>query len=752
LRGRRRADAFATGLGVFVAILLVAVILPLGGSVLAQDGSPSAGPSAGPSGGPTPGPSATPAGPALGGSSITDTEYLSIPIDHAGNIDGALLLKDWLRVRGNEGTQVSVQDPAVFEDVETLSGSPGPRRGDRTLDWLLRMPEEGFRDLYYEGEVGVKATGLYETAGGPKELPVKLGIAYYTGASGSETRVTPDVFATKRGPAKIVFTVENTTEQMEELTFNDVQTKKDVTVVAPVWTPYVVKIGPILFPDEQFDQIQTDGVATRVGNGTEVTWTLNLAPPDYPAKQTAIAQFLIARPDLPSIRVAAQPQYPPAKAEALSSAGIQFQGGRRSFLYDVFDLLRSNLISLTGLFGLLDDAFSNLALPLVSPEKGNRESGSFDDPNQLWALWTLAKGMEQLNRAVDVLDYSLQLARNGMKGEIGTLSQMRHLLGKSTDPAAVSAGTITELPPELITAIADALAAGDPGAIPVEVEEAIVGIIDQVVAGSIWQNIKDLEFVMGCMDCGTDPNTELPEAPISDTPSNPVAGIVVSVIRLKMALFEQNLTCLQKEDHTNQCATFSGVSNTAESTAANDWRKYTTITFPFGQEEIADGLYNLKVNGTDLVQAALGNKDTPNSLIWAMHVLTDGMESLSDSFHQLGSTWRYLADSLQNFGIFGVETAKNTLQLDINNIDLASAQRSAAARRIARSTAFMGSPVSTKKVPVATQFVLSYSTDPDRSPADGALGSTGGKLLVILAFAMLIAVLIAFARFRWYLL
>lgn len=751
MRAGRRLDTIAIGLGAFVAVMLVAVFLPLGGSVLAQDAGPTVAPTAGPTGGPTPGPSATP-GPAPGGASITDTEYLSIPIDHGGNVTGAPTLKDWLRVRGGSGATVSVQDPAVFEDVKSLSGSPGPRRGETTLDWLIRMPDEGFRDLYYEGEVGVREDGLYTTAEGPKELPVGLDIAYYTGAAGSETRVDPKVFAQKRGPAKIVFTVENTTEQMEELSFNDVQTKKEVTAVAPVWTPYVVKIGPILFPDTEFDQIQTDGVAIRVGNGTEVTWTLNLAPPDYPAKQTAIVQFLVAKPDLPTIRIAAQPQYPPAKAEALTSQGIQFQGGRRSFLYDVFDLLRSNLISLTGLFGLLDDAFSNLALPLVSPERGNRESGRFDDPNQLWALWTLAKGMEQLNRAVDVLDYSLQLARNGLKGEIGTLSQMRHLLGKSTDPAAVSSGTITELPPALIAAIADSLAAGDPAAIPVEVEEAILSIIDQVIAGSIWQNIKDLEFVMGCEDCGTDPNTELPEAPITNTPSDPVAGLVISVIRLKMALFEQNLTCLQKEDHTNQCATFSGVSNTAESTAANDWRKYTTITFPFGQEEIADGLYHLKVDGVDLVQAALGNKDTPNSIIWAMHVLTDGMESLSDSFHQLGATWRYLADSLQNFGIFGVETAKNTLQLDINNLDLASAQRSAAARRVARSTAFMGAPVATKKTPVTTQFVLAYSTDPDRSPVAGAISTTGGKILVLLAFAMLIAVLVGFARFRWYLL
>ncbi|MCA1727723.1 MAG: hypothetical protein LC722_08780, partial [Actinobacteria bacterium] len=717
--------------------------------VLAQDGGPTSGPTPAPTGAtPVPGPSATPGGPTLSteGSSITDTEYLSIPIDAAGKPNGPASLKDWLRVRGRAGTEVPVRDPVAFEDVKTLSGSESPRRGEGALEWLVELPEEQFEDLYYQGDVATNAQGLFMTADGPKALPVKLDIAYYTGAPGSETRVTPQVFASQRGPAKMVFTVQNTTEAMEELTYNDVQTKKDVTAVAPVWTPYVVKIGPILFPDEQFDQIQTDGSATRVGNATEVTWTLSLSPPDYPAKQTAIAQFLIAKPELPAIRVTAQPQYPPAKAEALTSEGIQFQGGRRSFLYDVFDLLRSNLISLTGLFGLLDDAFSNLALPLIAPEKGNREAGSFEDPNQLWALWTLAKGMEQLNRAVDVLDYSLQLARNGLKGEIGTVSQMRHLLGRSTDPAAADIGAIANLPPAQLTALVDALTGGDPALAAGPIEN----IINKVVGGSIWQNIKDLEFTLGCTDCGTDPNRELPEAPISVTPDNPVAGIVISVIRLKLALFEQNLACLQKEDHSNQCATFSGVSNTAESTEANDWRKFTTITFPFGQEEIADGLYNLKVNGVDLVQAALGNKDQPNSIIWAMHVLTDGMESLSDSFHQLGSTWRYLADSLQNFGIFGVETAKNTLQLDINNLDLASAQRAAAGRRLGQ--AFMGAPEPTKKVPVNTQFVLVYSTDPEEAPVAGALDTARGKFVVALAFAFLILMLIGFARFRWYLL
>jgi hypothetical protein len=130
------------------------------------------------------------------------------------------------------------------------------------------------------------------------------------------------------------------------------------------------------------------------------------------------------------------------------------------------------------------------------------------------------------------------------------------------------------------------------------------------------------------------------------------------------------------------------------------------------------------------------------------------MESLSDSFHQLGSTWRYLADSVQNFGIFGVETAQNTLQLDINEIDLESAQRAATAARVngETPTTFMGSPAASKDVPVDTQFVLVFSTEDPGLTTAGPLSTTAGKVAVGLAFGLLILTLLAFARFRWHLL
>jgi hypothetical protein len=725
-RGGR--DGIVASVGVALAILIAAVGLPAVGSVLAQE-TPT--PIPGPTGTVSPGPTPTPEAP-VGAASVTDTEYLNVHIDEVGN-PGPALLKDWLRVRGPAGSPLTVVDPAVLGDPEATAGSLTPDAGEGELGWRVELPDAEYADLHYEGDV-IRDGDLYVTSAGPRRLPVEVDIDYYAGPPGAETAITPEEFEASRGPAKIVFEVTNTTRQMEEVSYTDIQTGRQLTAVVPVWTPYVVKIGPVLFPDDQFDRIQTDGVETRdvEGAGTEVTWTLSLAPPDYGATQTAIAQFLVAAPEIPSMRIVAQPQYPPAKADTLTSEEVQFQKGRRSFLFDVFDLLRSNLVALTGLFGLLDDAFANLAIPLISPEKHNREAGTFDDPNQLWALWTLAKGMEQLDRAMNVLDNAIQLSRAGVKGQTATVQQLRLLLGKSTDRPNFQPGELVCNTP--------------PACLPDELQE----VIDRTIDDSIWANLKDLEVTLGCEGCYTDTLPFLPEAPVPFIGDKPQAYAILGTIRLKMAFLEANLAALQKEDHSNQLATFTGISETAESTAANDWRKYTTVIVPVGLEEVGDGLQQLKTRAIDPLQQALGNKDQPNSIIWALHVLTDGMESLSDSFHQLGSTWRYLADSIQNFGLFGVETAQNTLQLDVNAIDIDSAARAAAAARIVeRPTTFMGSPASTEDVPVDTQFVLAFTTEEPERTRTSPLATAGGRVATAVAFALLILTLLGMARFRW---
>lgn len=726
--GTRGRDGILASVGVALAILIAAVGLPAVGAVLAQESpTPVPGPTASP--GPTPSPATV-----TGAASVTDTEYLNVHVDEEGTI-GPALLKDWIRVRGPADAELTVIDPAVLRDPEATAGTPAPEAADGGLGWRVQLPDAQYADLHYEGEV-VRDGELYLTSLGPRRLPVELDIDYYTGPPGAETLVTPEAFESSRGPAKIVFEVTNTTRQMEEVSYTDIQTGRQLTAVVPVWTPYVVKIGPVLFPDEQFDRIQTDGVEARdvEGGGTEVTWTVNLAPPDYGATQTAIAQFLVAAPEIPSIRVVAQPQYPAPRADALTSEEVQFQKGRRSFLFDVFDLLRSNLIALTGLFGLLDDAFANLAIPLISPDKHNREAGSFDDPNQLWALWTLAKGMEQFDRAINVIDNAIQLSRAGVKGQTATVQQLRLLLGKSTDPPSIQPGELICNTP--------------PACLPDELQE----VIDRTIDDSIWSNLKDVEVTLGCEACASDPHPFLPEAPVPFIFDKPQAYAILGTISLKMAFLEANLAALQKENHSNQLATFTGISETAESTAANDWRKYTTVIVPVGLEEVGEGLHQLKTRAIDPLQQALGNRDQPNSIIWALHVLTDGMESLSDSFHQLGSTWRYLADSVQNFGLFGVETAQNTLQLDINAIDIDSAARAAAAARVAeRPTTFMGSPASTEDVPVDTQLVLAFTTEEPERTRTPPLATTGGRVATAVAFGLVILTLLGMARFRWHL-
>ena len=726
-RGGR--DGILASVGVALAILIAAVGLPAVGSVLAQE-TPT--PVPGPTGTASPDPTPSPQ-PDTGAASITDTEYLNVHIDEQGN-PGPALLKDWLRVRGPAESELTVVDPALLRDPEATAGSPAPDADDGELGWRVELPDAEYADLHYEGDV-VRDDGLYVTSSGLRRLPVEVDVDYYAGPPGVETEVTPEAFEASRGPAKIVFEVTNITRQMEEVSYTDIQTGRQLTAVVPVWTPYVVKIGPVLFPDEQFDRIQTDGVEARdvEDGGTEVTWTLNLAPPDYEATQTAIAQFLVAAPEIPSIRIVAQPQYPPARADALSGDEVQFQKGRRSFLFDVFDLLRSNLIALTGVFGLLDDAFANLAIPLISPDKHNREAGSFDDPNQLWALWTLAKGMEQLDRAVGVLDSSIQLSRSGVKGQTATVQQLRLLVGKSIDRPNINPDERICFPPACTA-------------------DQLQTLIDRIIDGSIWSNLKELEVTMGCDPCFEDPNPFLPEAPAPPIPSDPQAAIITATLALKLALLENNLAALQKEDHSNQLATFTGISETAESVTDNDWRKFTSVIVPTGLEELGDGLLELKRNAIDPLQQALGNKDQPNSIIWALHVLTDGMESLSDSFHQLGSTWRYLADSVQNFGLFGVETAQNTLQLDINEIDIDGATRAAAAARIVDGpTTFMGSPASTEDVPVDTQFVLAFTTEEPERTRTSPLATTGGRVATAVAFGLVILTLLGMARFRWHL-
>lgn len=733
-------------IGVVVVLSLSSTFLLLPQAARSQSPSPTSSPSATGSASPTESGSPSPdasgsASPTPSGSAApkpieaekpgrsTDTEYLKIQIDETGTPTAAWL-KDWIRLRG--GGSRSIADPASFVDVKYLHGTPGGTAKDGALNWNLKLGKDGFKDIYYEGRLQQHGD-FWATPDGLKPLPINVKIRYFKGDEGSEEEVTPAELAAASEATrfKIVITLSNMTKRQQEVTYTDIQTKKTMVAVAPVYTPYVARVVDLTFPDGGYDSIRSDGEMTRNGSATVVNWTKNLVPPDFPADQDAIVTGVIAKGSkLPKITVVAQPVFPPLDAEALNSEGIQFQRGRRNFFYDVFGLFRENLIALTGLFGLLHDAFGNLAIPILGPDKGNREAGSFDKPNQLWALWTLAKGLEQADRALNVIQNAVELSRDATKGQLATLQQLRLFVGFSSDPALLTGGA--------------PMSAND------------------LLFNSIWSDLKSAAKLCGDTNWSAQQRPYFPDAPAVVTPLCPTAALPLNLAFLKLGIVEHDLHAIQKENHVLDTANLAGLAPLPEAPGAcgadvdtpagqtcNSYSKYNFIKFPFGMEELERGLYTLKTKGFDPLQAALGTKDTPNSLIYALHVLTDGAEAQVDSFHQLGSTWRYLADSIQNFAIFGVETARNTLQWDINAIDVDTAVKAAAVERAREMSTFMGVPMDSDKKPAVGQLVLTFSTE-KLAERPVATETPMGKFATLLACAMILLVLFGFARFRWF--
>ncbi len=736
MRGRSRA------IGIVAVLSLVSMLLmlpeaasqsPTSSPTDTSSPSPDATGSPSPTGTTSPSPGASPTPKPLEAEKpgrSTDTEYLKIQIDRTGQPTAAWL-KDWIRLRGRGSRTVT--DPATFVDVKYLSGTPGGKEDGDALTWDVSLGKSGFKDIYYEGRLQQRGD-YWVTPDGLKPLPINVGIRYFIGEEGSEEEVTPEALEAQSNATrfKIVITLTNMTKRQQEITYTDIQSKKTVTAVAPVYTPYVARVVDLTFPDADFDQVRSDGDMTRTGRETVVNWTRNLVPPDFAAEQNAIVTGVLAKgAKVPKITVVAQPVFPPLDAEDLTSEGVQFQRGRRNFFYDVFGLFRENLVALTGLFGLLHDAFANLSIPILGPEKGNREAGSFDDPNQLWALWTLAKGLEQADRALNVIQNAVELSRDATKGQLATLQTLRLFVGFSSDPSTTGLGSLADL-----TSVNDLL------------------------FNSIWADLKAVAQLCGATGWALEERPYFPDAPAIVTPLCPGAAVPLNLAYLKLGIVEHDLHAIQKENHILDTANLAGLAplpaadcgddpNSAAGQCVDNYNKYNYIKFPFGLEELERGLYTLKTKGFDPLQAAIGNKDTPNSLIWAMHVLTSGAEAQVDAFHQLGSTWRFLADSIQNFAIFGVETARSTLQWDINAIDIDTGVKAAAVERAQEMATFMGRPMDPDKKPAVGQLVLTFSTE-SLAERPKATDTSMGKFSLLLASALILLVLFGFARFRWF--
>ncbi|TMK15867.1 MAG: hypothetical protein E6G68_10485 [Actinobacteria bacterium] len=189
-----------------------------------------------------------------------------------------------------------MSDPATFASVQYLSGTPGAIDKGGALNWNVGIGKAGFRDLYYEGRLQQQGD-YWLTPDGLKPLPVDVQVRYFKGEEGSEEEVAPADLTSVSDPTrfKIVITLTNMTKSEEEVAYTDIQTKKQVVAVAPVYTPYVARVVDLTFPDGDYDQIHSDGDMTRNGRDTVVNWSHNLVPPDFPASQDSIVTGIIAK-------------------------------------------------------------------------------------------------------------------------------------------------------------------------------------------------------------------------------------------------------------------------------------------------------------------------------------------------------------------------------------------------------------------------------------------------------------------------
>ena len=185
------------------------------------------------------------------------------------------------------------------------------------------------------------------------------------------------------------------------------------------------------------------------------------------------------------------------------------------------------------------------------------------------------------------------------------------------------------------------------------------GVLQWVVRGISWVLERAMR-VGGATGWSVEERPYFPDAPAIVTPLCPGAAVPLNLAFLKLGIVEHDLHALQKENHILDTANLAGLAPLPAAPGAcgadvdspagqtcNSYNKYNFIKFPFGMEELERGLYTLKTKGFDPLQAAIGNKDTPNSLIWALHVLTDGAEAQIDSFHQLGSTFLVVTHNIE---------------------------------------------------------------------------------------------------------
>ncbi|HRW13350.1 MAG TPA: hypothetical protein P5549_09520 [Syntrophomonas sp.] len=212
---------------------------------------------------------------------MQDNELVLSSLDDSGNISGIQVLSH-VRIFGSG--DVSVQDPTQFklDSVRNLYGSEKIAQQDGKINYSLNIDQsKGFSDIYY-----LSALNKEDVA--KVKIPVSVKVTYYLDGQ----QIEPSKLAGKSGHLKIRCDIENLTGAKKVLEYTN-KAGETVKKESIVYTPYVVAMSGWTFDNKRFANVQAPGVAQESPQGvvldvqgkTQVSWTVPVIPPSYPAKQ-----------------------------------------------------------------------------------------------------------------------------------------------------------------------------------------------------------------------------------------------------------------------------------------------------------------------------------------------------------------------------------------------------------------------------------------------------------------------------------
>lgn len=266
---------------------------------------------------------------------MQDNELVLSTLDDSGSISGIQVLSH-MRVVGKG--DVTIQDPSKFKlsSVRNLYGTEKISQKDGQINYTLKLNQAaGFSDIYY-----LSALDKAEVA--KVSMPVSVKMTYYLDGQ----QITPSKLAGKSGHLKIICDLENLTGAKKVLEFKNKQ-GETVKSESMVYTPFVVAMSGWEFDNKKFSNIQAPGIAQVSPQGvildvqgkTQVSWTVPMIPPSYPAKQYTVLEADGKNIEMPSYKIAVIPIVP--TSSAIDNLGT-FQASFGQ-LYDAFDQIQNGV-------------------------------------------------------------------------------------------------------------------------------------------------------------------------------------------------------------------------------------------------------------------------------------------------------------------------------------------------------------------------------------------------------------------------